>query len=394
MQNLKKRPKWNKLQSFSEETWKSNDIYSSKEFKELINYERVRADRNGSVFSILLFTSDILYSSKKKVDFFIDEVKDLVRIIDHIGWYDKKHVAILLPDTAGQGAEILGKKILNQIPFLHLENNSFDIYNYPDKWLKNKDLDVVANAVGCIEKKIDVSACTEDMFTMKMPVWKRMLDITVSSTMLLILSPILIFTGLFIKVISPGPMFFTQTRIGFKGKPFTFYKFRSMKYDNNQSFHGKHAQSFIKSGDVPMEKLDNKDPRIIPGGQFLRKACIDELPQLINVLLGDMSLVGPRPCIPYEADEYLRWHTHRFDTVPGMTGLWQVSGKNKLTFKEMIRLDINYSKNMSLLNDIRIIFRTPIVIIGMFTETISKKLNTKQDASGMGSLNMAQRKVL
>ena len=117
-----------------------------------------------------------------------------------------------------------------------------------------------------------------------------------------------------------------------------------------------------------MVKLDTSDPRIIPGGRILRIGCIDELPQLWNVIIGDMSLVGPRPCIPYEAHEYLRWHTHRFDTIPGITGLWQVSGKNKLTFKQMIRLDIEYTNTISLWKDILILAKTPIEILKMILE--------------------------
>lgn len=129
-----------------------------------------------------------------------------------------------------------------------------------------------------------------------------------------------------------------------------------------------------------MEKLDDKkDPRIIFGGKVIRKSCIDELPQLWNVLKGDMSLVGPRPCIPYEAEEYLRWHTHRFDIVPGLTGLWQVSGKNKLSFRKMISLDINYSKNLSLLLDLKIILMTIPAIIIMVLEAAFKKINIKSE---------------
>ena len=124
-----------------------------------------------------------------------------------------------------------------------------------------------------------------------------------------------------------------------------------------------------------MEKLDNKkDPRIIFGGKIIRKACIDELPQLINVLRGEMSLVGPRPCIPYEAEEYLRWHTNRFNILPGCTGLWQVSGKNRLTFKQMIRLDISYANNMSFRNDIKILLRTAPAVIGYMLEAVFRKL--------------------
>jgi lipopolysaccharide/colanic/teichoic acid biosynthesis glycosyltransferase len=111
-----------------------------------------------------------------------------------------------------------------------------------------------------------------------------------------------------------------------------------------------------------MKKIKS-DPRLIPGGQFLRKTCIDEFPQLINVLLGEMSLVGPRPCIPYESQEYLRWHVRRFDVKPGMTGFWQVNGKNNTSFMDMVRLDIYYAEHCSLLLDIKILFKTPFAII-------------------------------
>jgi lipopolysaccharide/colanic/teichoic acid biosynthesis glycosyltransferase len=130
---------------------------------------------------------------------------------------------------------------------------------------------------------------------------------------------------------------------------------------------------------MPMEKLDTtSDPRIITGGKVLRKTCIDELPQLFNVLRGEMSLVGPRPCIPYEAEEYLRWHTHRFDILPGMTGLWQVSGKNRLSFEQMIRLDISYAKTMSFLFDLKILLLTLPTIIGLVSEAVVRNIGNKQ----------------
>jgi lipopolysaccharide/colanic/teichoic acid biosynthesis glycosyltransferase len=117
----------------------------------------------------------------------------------------------------------------------------------------------------------------------------------------------------------------------------------------------------------PMVKLEN-NPNIIAGGRLIRALCFDEIPQLFNVLRGDMSLVGPRPCIPYEAKEYLRWHARRFDSLPGMTGLWQVSGKNRTTFKEMIRLDIKYEQNRSLRTDLKIILLTPLAILRQLIE--------------------------
>ena len=156
-----------------------------------------------------------------------------------------------------------------------------------------------------------------------------------------------------------------------------FMKFRTMYKNNDPCAHRDYLEELIKGG-MPMEKLDcGRDPRIIPGGRIIRKACLDELPQLFNVLRGEMSLVGPRPCIPYEAEEYLRWHTHRFDILPGMTGLWQVSGKNKLSFEQMVRLDISYANRMSPLHDLKILLMTLPAIIGMVFEAGMKRMGMK-----------------
>ena len=136
-----------------------------------------------------------------------------------------------------------------------------------------------------------------------------------------------------------------------------------MKQDNNPKIHEDYLKTLIKKDSDQMMKKIDTDPRIIPFGSFIRNTCIDEFPQLINVLLGDMSLVGPRPCIPYESKEYLRWHARRFDVKPGMTGLWQVMGKNTTSFKQMIRLDIQYVEKCSVFLDIMILFKTPFVIL-------------------------------
>ena len=151
-----------------------------------------------------------------------------------------------------------------------------------------------------------------------------------------------------------------------------------MHVNNNAVGHEQYLAHLIES-DAPMKKLDDgRDHRIIPFAKVLRSSCIDELPQLINVLLGDMSLVGPRPCLPYEAEKYLQWHNRRFDTVPGMTGLWQVSGKNRLTFKEMIRLDIRYSRKMSLWLDAKILLLTGPAILWMVSEPLVHKARIRR----------------
>ena len=374
MKVIRKKVGKKRLKPVALNTKFSRGIYSNAEFKEILNYERIRADRNGSVFSVTLFFSEELYKTKKNLNTFISELESQVRLIDHAGWYDKDFVAVLLPETNADGAAILGNKIVNNIDFVNENDSAFKVYSYPDNWLENGVNNLSdKKAKGKQSKSLNISACIEAIFTKKMPVWKRVLDITGSSLGLIIASPVFLLLGAYIKIVSPGPIFFKQVRVGYSGQTFDFWKFRTMKHDNNQSFHGKHAQSFIKNGDIPMEKLDGNDPRIYLGGRVIRKSCVDELPQLWNILKGDMSLVGPRPCIPYEAEEYLRWHTHRFDVVPGLTGLWQVSGKNKLTFKQMIRLDINYSNNLALWNDIRIIFATPVAILVMVGEAFLNK---------------------
>ncbi len=358
----------------------SRSIYPDKEFKEILNYERIRTDRNGSVFSITLFSSPDLYKNKKNLNRFIDELMSQIRLIDHAGWYDKDYVAVLLPDTDADGAAILGKKITGNLDFVDNSTSAFTVYTYPQSWLEN-GVHTVPYAGNSKKNhgKLNLRSYVEGAFTMKMPVWKRVLDITGSIFGLMVASPLFLILSIYIKLVSPGPVFFKQKRVGYKGKMFNFWKFRTMKVDNNVQSHSNYYKDLIHSN-KPMVKLDDKkDPRIILGGKVIRKSCIDELPQLWNILKGDMSLVGPRPCIPYEAEEYLRWHTHRFDIVPGLTGLWQVSGKDKLSFKEMIRLDINYSRNMSLMLDIIIIFMTIPAIMVMVLEAVFKKINIKNE---------------
>jgi lipopolysaccharide/colanic/teichoic acid biosynthesis glycosyltransferase len=159
-----------------------------------------------------------------------------------------------------------------------------------------------------------------------------------------------------------------------------------MKVDNDAAAHEEHLKSLIKGGDQAMIKLDaRKDPRIIPLGWLLRQSGLDEIPQLFNVLRGDMSLVGPRPCLPYEAREYDQWHAERFDSVPGLTGLWQVSGKNRTTFKDMMRFDIRYSRRMSFWMEIQILFKTFPAIVQQLRDHRAKargKLDEEKSVAG------------
>ena len=191
-----------------------------------------------------------------------------------------------------------------------------------------------------------------------LPAWKRTLDLG----LILLLLPAVLFIGLVLALIircgSRGPVLFRQQRVGYKGRLFTCYKFRTMKVNAETDSHRAYTQQLI-AGNAPMTKLDSKkDARLIPLGRILRATGLDELPQLINVLRREMSIIGPRPCIPYEYEVYEPWQRRRFEAVPGLTGLWQVSGKNRTTFAQMIQLDIEYAERKSLRLDLEILFRT------------------------------------
>jgi len=196
---------------------------------------------------------------------------------------------------------------------------------------------------------------------------KRGIDIAGSLTAVLLLSPLFLAIALAIKLTSKGPVFFKQKRIGQYGVPFTFLKFRSMYFLNDPKIHQEYVRRLI-SGKDDCKQVDGNggayklqsDPRITPLGNFLRRTSFDELPQFLNVLRGDMSLVGPRPPIPYETEAYDIWHRRRFfEIMPGITGLWQVKGRSKVKFDEMVRLDIQYARDWSLGLDLKILLETP-----------------------------------
>lgn len=191
---------------------------------------------------------------------------------------------------------------------------------------------------------------------------KLIADRVVAALALLILALPMLVVAVLVKLDSPGPVFHRQVRIGRRGRRFVMYKFRSM-IDGAGDFHGRLATS-TGQGECPLFKL-RQDPRVTTLGSFLRRTSIDELPQLINVLRGEMSLVGPRPSLPREVDLYEPWQHARLEAVPGLTGLWQVSGRSELPFEEMMRLDLEYIDRWSLWLDCKALLRTaPAVLSG------------------------------
>lgn len=194
-------------------------------------------------------------------------------------------------------------------------------------------------------------------------VFKRLIDLLGAATLLILLAPVMLVVALAIRLDSSGPIIFRQTRVGKGHKPFTFLKFRSMYYKADCGVHQQFVKSLI-SGQAATYKMTG-DKRITHVGAFIRKTSLDELPQLINVLRGDMSLVGPRPSIPYEVAEYKDWHHRRFDAMPGITGLWQVHGRSQVSFDEMVQMDIAYVEQRSLALDVSLLVQTiPAVLTG------------------------------
>jgi len=202
---------------------------------------------------------------------------------------------------------------------------------------------------------------------------KRVMDVTGSVAALVAFSPLFLVIAAAVKLSSPGPVFFRQTRVGQHGVPFVFLKFRSMRMGSDSAIHKDYVVKLIagqaerKSANGSAEgvyKLTN-DPRITRVGAFLRRTSLDELPQFINVLKGEMSLVGPRPAIPYEVEAYDIWHRRRvLEAKPGITGLWQINGRSRVKFDEMVRLDLRYAQTWSLWMDIKILLRTPGAMFG------------------------------
>ncbi len=363
-------------------------------FHALIRYERRRVDRTNSVFSLIAFEVDV--SRAGQVERVARALRARARSVDEIGWLEAGRLAVLLPATGLEGAWRFAVQAEERM-MDRFEPPPFTVYAYPDHWREGwsrpeedggrqsphgrfSDLSRSFSQRGAADAARAVQGRVRELLSRPVPGWKRMQDVAGSLVFLILLSPLLLLIALYVKLVSPGPVLFRQKRIGYRGVPFSFLKFRTMRANTSPVSHQSHLHELIHS-DRPMRKLDRtRDPRIIPGGGLLRKASLDELPQLINVLRGEMSLVGPRPCLPYEAREYDRWHAQRFDTLPGMTGLWQVSGKNRLTFRQMIRMDIEYCRRMSLLYDLKILALTVPTVIGLLFEGTLEKLARRRAA--------------
>jgi lipopolysaccharide/colanic/teichoic acid biosynthesis glycosyltransferase len=216
-----------------------------------------------------------------------------------------------------------------------------------------------------------------------LPAWKRGLDLLLIALTAPLWLPVMTLIAIWVGITSPGPIFYRQPRIGFRGRRFMIVKFRTMKVNADTTTHERYLEHLMVA-DCPMIKLDEQgDPRLIAGGKILRATGLDELPQIFNVLTGEMSLIGPRPCTVREFERFSPPHRERVNAYPGMTGWWQVNGKNQRTFREMIEMDIFYSRNISLSLDLKILVRTFPVIANQVRDSWQRlpRVDTRRPSS-------------
>lgn len=369
------------------------DLLDEQAFHAQIRKERLRADRTQNVFSVAVFAVPALHGQDVERDLLADLVEqafahcresDAKGLVRHSG---RAGVGVLMPSCTREQTARVVNEMKEAYRGALRKNRAFselqvEVWQYPSSapLFGTEDSESEA-AVAVRSGDVDAQRLLDQVLPPPMPAWKRAMDIVGAGAALVLLSPVMLLSAAAIRVASPGPVLFRQTRAGYLGRPFELFKFRTMHTNVDTQRHREQMRSLIREGRsiVPgdredaMVKLEDRNQIIPIVGRFLRASCIDELPQLLNTLRGEMSLVGPRPPIPYEAAEYSPWHLERFDAVPGMTGLWQVSGKNRLSFQDMVRLDIQYGRTRSIWLDVRILASTPLVVAQLFFESLSSE---------------------
>jgi lipopolysaccharide/colanic/teichoic acid biosynthesis glycosyltransferase len=327
----------------------------------MIQREKRRADRSHSALSLARI--EIESPLPEARDALLEKVCTMVRETDYTAAIDDGGVAVLLPDTGEAGLRsFLDKVALSGHPSVLSVVGA----TYPDASFDR----LIAERMGTAHSRHPVDVIEPPVAAVPGYRLKRALDLVGSVIALVLLLPLMVLVALVIELTSPGPAIFRQQRLGRGGVPFTFYKFRSITIDTDDRIHRDYVKSWIhgenakvNQQDAPFYKIKS-DPRVTWVGKFIRKTSIDELPQLYNVLRGEMSLVGPRPPMAYEAENYQSWHLRRvLEIKPGMTGLWQVEGRSRVTFDDMVRMDLRYINGCSLALDLRILAKTTLVVL-------------------------------
>jgi len=339
-------------------------------FRSVLVRERKRSDRSNQPFIVLLLSQTIPAGAEAKSawDGAIDALRSAKRETDVLGWFERgTTIGLVVTDinvTTSTVAGELETRVRTELGTrLGPTSSGFALQIHAHDPQKADD-----ERVAPVEPLLEKAAPRGPRAQLQAR-FKRALDIAGSLALLTALSPVFALVAVLVKLKSPGPVFFRQKRIGEKAQPFTMLKFRSMHVNADNAIHQQYINWFITASDQEKKsaagvfKLTN-DPRITPIGNFLRKTSLDELPQLWNVLRGDMSLVGPRPPLEYEVQKYAPWHCRRvLEAKPGITGLWQVTGRSRTTFDEMVRLDLRYARQVSVWTDIKILLATPRAVI-------------------------------
>jgi lipopolysaccharide/colanic/teichoic acid biosynthesis glycosyltransferase len=356
----------------------TSKTFSESTFKRMIAVERKRTERSGEPFLLMLLQTGNHQSQEKNekaLDIVLSFLPSSIRETDVIGWYkDRTTVGVMFTGLACNDKSSILSVILakvsatlrGQLTSDQFNQVSISFHFFPDDW----DHDSPGRTSNPALYPDLLSP--DNNLGSRLRV-KQMMDMVGSAMLLILSAPLLLLIALSIKMSSKGPVFFRQRRVGQYGRCFTFLKFRSMHTNNDHSVHKEYVTRLI-AGEVThvastgngkdVYKLTN-DKRITRVGKFLRRTSLDELPQLINVLKGDMSLVGPRPAIPYELAAYQTWHRRRvLEVKPGITGLWQISGRSRVKFDEMVRLDLRYATSWSPWLDFMILMHTPRAVIG------------------------------
>jgi lipopolysaccharide/colanic/teichoic acid biosynthesis glycosyltransferase len=321
-----------------------------------LSRERIRVDRNRSVLAVLTIELPANRATPADFDFLGRVLFRRLRITDTFGFLAERQVGVLLPDTTEAGAWKVASDICNVYPVGH-DRPDCEVFVYPDDPTSHRDRTPESEQETVVE---DAATSIESLLAQPSPTWKRAIDVLGAMVGLMLSLPILAVAGVAIKLSSHGPIFYTQLREGLGGHRFRIYKLRTMQQgaDENQSALRQHSVQ-----DGPAFKMEN-DPRTTWVGRLLRATSLDELPQFWNVLIGDMSLVGPRPLPVHESLQCAPWQRRRLSVAPGMTCIWQVTGRSRVSFDEWMRMDLQYVRRRSLLCDMSLLLSTaPSVVV-------------------------------
>jgi len=329
-------------------------LLDARDFRLEAARERIRADRNRLPLAMLVIELPAERSAVRDVNFLARRLRRRLRVTDTAGYLGDGRVAALLPDTPKAGAWKVASDVCDLYP-VGRERPNCEVFVYPDENSSPTDERHQRSKQSASEV-----AQMDSLFTHPTPILKRAVDVLGASVGLLLATPLILVFGLIIKATSTGPIFYSQWREGHGGRRFRMYKLRSMRVDADK------LQSALREFSVqdgPAFKMWH-DPRTTWIGRFLRRTSLDELPQLWNVLMGDMSLVGPRPLPVDESRQCATWQRRRLDVVPGLTCVWQVRGRSTVSFEDWMRMDLEYLRCRSLSYDVRLLLSTiPTLIL-------------------------------